>query len=119
MERTHFGQHGDECFGCKLRSVAIGLPSDLPTRKPEYAANLTYRKTREKDIAAYKRLRKEGLTVRGTTGAARLEQGARTKFELESGRVADTPALSRRYEEANNEIKERMVLHAKEVAASK
>jgi len=118
MQKTHFGQHGDDCFGCKIQSVSIGQPSDMPTRKPEVVASKRYEAQREKDIAAYRRLRKDGR-VKGTQGAARLEQSANTKFELESGQVAPTASISRRIEEAQTEVKQRMAEHHKEVAASK
>jgi hypothetical protein len=118
MERTHFGQHED-CFGCKVRSVAIGQPSDMPTRKPQAVADKRYWTQREKDIAAYKRMRKEGLEVKGTVNADRLEATARTEFELISGQVAPTASLSRQIQEATVEVAERMEVHEKEVAASK
>ena len=114
MVRTHFGQHGDDCYGCKLRNVSIGLPSDMPTRS-DVASKKAYEKTRVRDIEAYKRLRVEGA-VKSTQGAARLEQTARTKFELETGQVMPVASMSRRLEEAQSEVKERMAVHAKETA---
>jgi hypothetical protein len=119
MERTHFGQHGEDCFGCKVRSVSIGQPSDMPTRNPQAVADKRYWTQREKDTAAYKRMRKEGLEVKGTVNAARLEATARTEFELVSGQVAPTASLSRQIQEATVEVSERMAVHEKEVAASK
>jgi len=118
MVKTHFGQHGDDCFGCKVQAINIGRPSDMPTRKPQAVADKQYWDKREKDVSAYKRLRGEGLQVRGTVGAAKLEQTARTTFELESGQVAPTASISRRIEEANNEVKERMVEAKKESAGA-
>lgn len=118
MQKTHFGQHGDDCFGCKIQSIAIGQPSDMITRKPEVVASKRYQTQREKDMAAYRRLRKDGV-VKSTQGAARLEQTASTKFELESGQVAPTASMARRLEEAQTEVKQRMAEHHKEVAASK
>ena len=42
MERTHWGQHGDDCFGCKLQSVQFNpyatpgmLRPHIAPRKPE------------------------------------------------------------------------------------
>ena len=119
MQRTHFGQHGPDCFGCKVQSVAIGRASDMPTRRPEAVASKQYETARQKDISAYKRLRAEGLQVKGTLGAARLEQTARTEFELQSGRVAPTASMSRCIEEGQKEVAERMAQHSKEVAAAK
>lgn len=119
MERTHFGQHGPDCFGCKVRSVAIGQPSDMPTRKPQAVADKRYWQQREKDIAAYKRLRADGLEVKGTVNADRLEATARTEFELVSGQVAPTATISRQIQEATVEVAERMAVHEKETAAAK
>ena len=42
-----------------------------------------------KDLPAYKRLREDGLQPKGTKGAARIEQGAQTKFEVTSGQIID------------------------------
>jgi hypothetical protein len=118
VERTHFGQHDDGCFGCKVRSVAIGRASDMPTRKPEAVAAKQYERDREKDIAAYKRLRQDGLKVKGTIGADKLEATARTEFELESGIVAPSASMSREIESAQVELTERMEVHEKEMAAA-
>jgi len=116
MERKHWGQHDVNCFACKIQSVGIGQPSDMPTRKPAAVASKQYERTRERDIAAYKRLRKEGLEVRGTSGAHRLEREARTEFELKTGMIAPTASLSRQTEEGNKEVVERMAVAAKESA---
>jgi hypothetical protein len=88
----------------------------MPSRSPDAVASKRYEKDRDKDITAYKRLRKEGLKVKGTIGAARLEQTARTSFELETGMVAPTASISRQVEEGNKEVKERMAVAAKESA---
>ena len=31
MTRTHFGQHGDDCFGCKVQSIQFD-PYAMPSR---------------------------------------------------------------------------------------
>ena len=38
-----------------------------------------------KDVAAYKRLRKDGLQPKSVKGSATLEQRAGSKFEVETG----------------------------------
>lgn len=30
MIRTHFGQHGDDCFGCHVQSIQFGRPAFQP-----------------------------------------------------------------------------------------
>lgn len=113
MEKKHWGQH-DDCFACKIQSIGIGQPSDMPTRNPNAVATAQYERSRTRDIDAYKRLRKEGLEVRGTSGAHRLEREARTEFELKTGMVAPTASMSRQIDEGNKEITERMAVAAKE-----
>jgi hypothetical protein len=46
-------------------------------------------KQQAKDLPAYKRMREEGLQPKGTKGAARIEAGAQTKFEVTSGQIID------------------------------
>lgn len=36
MKRTHTGQHGDDCFGCRIQSVGIA-PSAMPSRHNDVA----------------------------------------------------------------------------------
>lgn len=50
-----------------------------------------YEKSLEKDLPAYKRLRKQGFQPKSTVGAAALEAGATTKFEVQSGKIAKEP----------------------------
>ena len=44
-------------------------------------------KNKEADLAAYKRLRKEGLQPPSTVGAAELESKAETKWEVTAGKT--------------------------------
>jgi len=115
MVKTHFGQHGDECFACKIQFINVSGAA-MPTRKANLVSQLDYSAKREKDIDAYKRLRKEGNKVKSTTDARMLEREARTTFELESGMVAPTPSMSRRVEQAQSEAQEVMTALAKEDA---
>ncbi len=50
-----------------------------------------YEKSLEKDLPAYKRLRKQGFQPKSTLGAAALEAGATTKFEVQSGKISKEP----------------------------
>lgn len=47
MVRTHHGQHGDDCFGCKAVTVQVS-PAATPTRtkylKPPRTPNNSYEK---------------------------------------------------------------------------
>tara|TARA_B100001996_G_scaffold372650_2_gene349254 strand:+ start:3060 stop:3272 length:213 start_codon:yes stop_codon:yes gene_type:complete len=44
-------------------------------------------KNKEADLAAYKRLRKDGLQPPSTVGAAKLESEAGTKWEVNAGKT--------------------------------
>ena len=76
-----------DCFGCKASSISFA-PSAMITRSIAGAMKAT-EKQQEKDLPAYKRMRQEGLQPKGTKGAARIEQGAQTKFEVTSGQIID------------------------------
>ena len=64
-------------------------PSAMPTRSSDAATRNAHEKQLERDLPAYKRLRAEGLQPKSTVGAATLEQGASTKYEVESGTIVD------------------------------
>jgi hypothetical protein len=79
MTRTHFGQHGPDCFGCKLHSVQFdGQPPSPQTQMEARWA---------RDLPAYKRLRQQGLQPPRTQGCAELEQRAHMDREVEMGRI--------------------------------
>lgn len=40
MKRKHFGQHGDDCFGCKIQTVGLD-PSAVPTRRNTVAPTVS------------------------------------------------------------------------------
>jgi hypothetical protein len=88
MIRTHTGQHGDGCFGCKIQTVQIAATA-TPTRG---GAAVQAQKQREKelvkDLDAYKLMRKEGLHPNATKGAHKMAQRAESTFEVESGKLA-------------------------------
>lgn len=50
-----------------------------------------YEKSLERDLPAYKRLRKQGFQPKSTVGAAEIEAGATTKFEVQSGKISKNP----------------------------
>jgi hypothetical protein len=72
----------DTCFGCKVGSIGFA-PSAMPTRSE---ASTVERETKimHKDVAAYRRLRKNGLQPKSVKGSARLEARANSKWEVET-----------------------------------
>jgi hypothetical protein len=56
----------------------------MPTRSG-IAEQDRFNKTHEKDVEAYKRLRRDGTQPRSTQGAARVEATADSKWEVETG----------------------------------
>lgn len=67
MNRTHFGQHDADCFGCKVQTIQYGPVIDVAPQ------TLTERRW-DRDMPAYARLRRDGLQPRSVDGAADLEQ---------------------------------------------
>jgi len=80
--RHNTGLCPDGCFGCKVASVAFAS-SAMPTRSE---AGTVERETKimHKDVAAYRRLRKNGLQPKSVKGSARLEARADSKWEVET-----------------------------------
>jgi len=80
--RHNTGVCPEGCFGCKVASVAFAA-SAMPTRSE---AGTVERETKimHKDVAAYRRLRKNGLQPKSVKGAARLEARADSKWEVET-----------------------------------
>ena len=73
------------CFGCKVLGVNIG---GFPT-----APTMTERRW-EKDMAAYKAIRKQGLQPPQIDGSAKLEN-ASDAFEIEYGTVVPKDEMPR------------------------
>lgn len=74
MERTHFGQHGEACFGCHIRSVQFDGKPPSPQSEME--------RRWSKDMPAYRRLRDQGLQPRQIDGCAELEATANSELEV-------------------------------------
>ena len=92
MERTHGITHWDpdDCFGCKMQTVVVGLPKDTPTRNGAphvIAANEAEAKLAE-DAPAFARLTKQGYKPKGINGLAELEKRVESGFELAVGKSA-------------------------------
>ena len=72
-----------DCFGCKIQTISIA-GSAMPTRSE--AGRVEAETTRmHADVAAYKRLRKDGLQPKTVKGSAKLEKTAGSKWEIETG----------------------------------
>lgn len=73
-------------------------PSAAPSRNTEIDFDATKRAEKEKakDMAAYKRLRREGLQPKEINGSARLEARAHEPEEVSSGTVFRSASARRR-----------------------
>lgn len=90
QEEVHPEYHND-CFVCKASTVGVA-PSAMPTRKGgQEAATVNAREGRwEKDMPAYKELRRQGLQPRQIDGSAELADRAHDRMEVEMGHVFKT-----------------------------
>lgn len=86
-------------YSCKTCGTPLSA-EDVPSREgiPQFSFGALNAKVKEvddrekrwdKDMPAYKRLRKQGLQPKTIDGAAHLEAKATTRFEIESGRVLE------------------------------
>lgn len=81
MQRTHWGQHDLDCYGCKLATIAFNPTEHFFSKKDRQW---------DTDIEAYRRLRKNGVQPKGIDGSAEIERKAGTVHEVESGQVLST-----------------------------
>lgn len=81
-------EYVEGCRQCKWASVGL-MPSATPTRTGGAKANEINQRERRwsKDMDAYRRLRNDGEQPNQIDGAHKVEQGAETRAELESGRL--------------------------------
>lgn len=83
-QETHPGLDVDGCFGCKIASVAISSAA-MPQRKSHsHGINQTEARW-DRDMAAYKRLRNDGLQPRKIDGSAEVESKAKESWQVETG----------------------------------
>jgi hypothetical protein len=83
---THPNLDVEGCFGCKIAHVAISSDA-TPTRRSEsHRINETERRW-DKDMDAYKRLRKDGLQPKKIDGSYEVETKAKEKYQVETGLV--------------------------------
>lgn len=79
-------------------------PSVMPTRSNiDFNATKANEAAKSKDMAAYKRLRKEGYQPPAINGSAELEQRAGTRHEINSGVILKEEGRQRK-EKALNDI---------------
>lgn len=84
---THPTLNVEGCFGCKIASTSFGSNSTT-TRGAVVAQTERTARNWDKDMPAYKRLRKNGLQPKQIDGSAEIEKRAETKVEVETGRLA-------------------------------
>lgn len=93
--RTH-PRFVDGCYGCKVASVRLDVGEASDSRRTRLVAD----RRLARDMAAYARLRKDGLQPPTITGCHVVEGEAAERFDVEGyGMYADRPlheALSER-----------------------
>ncbi len=82
------------CYACRIASVSFAQ-SAMPTRYPQANQTTAREKRWERDIPAYKRLRKNGVQPKCIDGSGDFETMADERFELETGRIVAKSARSR------------------------
>ena len=72
----------DGCFGCRVANVQVGSNSTT-TRGSIVEATNQREKRWNKDMPAYKRLRKQGLQPKKIEGSSLLEKHATERWQIE------------------------------------
>lgn len=83
-QETHPTLDVEGCFGCKIAGIQLSSAA-TPTRRRENDAINQKEKRWDRDMDAYKRLRRDGLQPPNIDGSARLEQRAEHKVQVETG----------------------------------
>ena len=83
---THPNLDVEGCFGCRVSGIRMGM-NTTTTRGQQVAAINQTEKNWNKDMPAYKRLRKDGLQPKSIDGAADLEKKAKHEWQVETGIV--------------------------------
>jgi len=81
---THPDLDVDGCFGCRIANIRMGTNS-ITTRGQTVQQTNKVERNWQKDMPAYKRLRKEGLQPKRIDGAAEVEAKAKYKWQVETG----------------------------------
>lgn len=83
-QETHPNLDVEECFGCRVAGIRMGMNSTTSRGSKVAQINKTERQWNV-DMPAYKRLRREGLQPKRIDGAAEIEKKAEHKFQVETG----------------------------------
>ena len=74
----------DGCFACRISGVAFASAA-MPNRRPQAASINATEKRWDSDMAAYKRLRRDGLQPAHIDGSRTMEQQAEHAVQVETG----------------------------------
>jgi hypothetical protein len=85
-QETHPFLDVEGCFACRVAGISFGS-NPSTTRGAEVAKINERAKNWDKDMPAYKRLRKNGIQPKGIDGAAQLESKATSAHQIETGRL--------------------------------
>jgi hypothetical protein len=83
-KNVHPGLDVEGCFACRVSGVRMGANSTTSRGSQVEATNKVERGW-QKDMPAYKRMRKEGLQPKRIDGAAEVEKKAEHKWQVETG----------------------------------
>jgi hypothetical protein len=79
MMRSHWGQHDEDCYGCKLQSIRLSRGLHPISRKDRQW---------DRDMDAYSRLKRSGVQPQQIDGCANLEAKAQSEVEIRYGLAA-------------------------------
>ena len=104
-------EHSFHCVYCgramiKLISGVNIAPSAMPSRNSVIDLDATKKaeKAKDADMSAYKRLRQSGVQPKSINGSAHLEKHAKTKSEIQAGRLYSSNASRKESERLMNSI---------------
>lgn len=87
LHTLHHPEFVEDCFGCKVLSIRM----DRGGAKAIDAAD----RTLSADLAAYKRLRRDGLQPRHVDGSADLETKVEGQHDIDLGRYVPREEMAR------------------------
>jgi hypothetical protein len=79
-EHKHHRGGPDECFGCRIKGIRFGAAVMVNTQVQE---SRDLERRLERDLPAYRQLRREGIQPKSTVGAYEAMMGAQTKNQIE------------------------------------
>ena len=83
-QQTHPTLDVEGCFACRVSGIRMGMNTTTTRGQNVESINRTERNW-QKDMPAYKRLRKEGLQPKSIDGAANVEKKAEHSWQVETG----------------------------------